>query len=225
MLYNVCACFTNIDCSKNISTNLDCPLGDAIVMRWCLSVTEEQNKGKTFPFLSPWRRKRWWEQCIASLLKAQISILIIKLKLSACSEVRDFSFMFPFGVIPSHSGIPYFPDFKVQSFTGIMSLAFLIHKFNAISSPCLWDYQLLIPKECEFRALGKGKESRKGVVVLALQGRWDDGDHKAISYYWALPYMMQPVPETQDQDFLGTSIFWAPSLAHESKAEYLLCSL
>lgn len=75
-------------------------------------------------------------------LEGSVSILIIKLKLSACSEVRDFSFMFPFGVIPSHSGILYFPDFKVQSFTAIVSLAFLIHKFNAISSPCLWNYQL-----------------------------------------------------------------------------------
>lgn len=120
-------------------------LGDAIVTTWWLFVTEERNKGEIFlPFLPPWRRKRWWEQCIPSPLKAQISIsiLIIKLKLSACSEVRDFSFMFPFGMIPPHSGRSYFPDFKVQSFTAIMSLAFLIHKLNATSSPCLWNDQL-----------------------------------------------------------------------------------
>lgn len=37
---------------------------------------------------------------------------------------------------------------------------------------------------------------------------------------------MQPAPETQDQDFLGTSrVIPAPSLAHEPKAEFLLCSL
>lgn len=61
---------------------------------------------------------------------------------------------------------------------------------------------------------------------MALQGRWEDGDHKAVSLLWALPHLMQPAPETQDQDFLRTSrVIPAPSLAHEPKAEFLLCSL
>lgn len=162
-------------------------------MTWWLSVTEEQNKGETFPFLPPQRRKRW-EQCIPSLLKAQVSILIliIKLKLSACSEV---SFVFPFGVIPPHSGISYF---KVQSFTAIMSLAFFNTQIWCNLKSVSVKLSTLIPKECEFRALGKGKESRKGVLLLGLQGRWDDGDHKAISQYWALPHPMQPGPETRN---------------------------
>lgn len=75
------------------------------------------------------------------------------------------------------------------------------------------------------QGIGKeqGEQERSGVDGPAgkVRGWWPQG-----SLLWALPHLMQPAPETQDQDFLGTSrVIPAPSLAHEPKAEFLLCSL
>lgn len=44
-LYKICNCFTNIYHSKNVSTNSQFALGDAVAMTLWLSVTDEQNRG------------------------------------------------------------------------------------------------------------------------------------------------------------------------------------